>query len=213
MKNQTTSQPQMMQSADSRFPTELRRCLGADAPRAVQAIGNLDILRNRKLAVFCSVKCPGSLILKTYDLMRNLRETGVTVIGGFHSPIERECLHTLLRGKQPIIICPARSLEGMRVKSEYKSHVETSRLLFLSGLAEKRRRVVRGTSVFRNRFVAALADTIVVTYAQERGKTEELVRLALSWEKAVFTLADPANSGLIALGAKPILPSDGENFR
>jgi len=33
------------------------------------------------------------------------------VISGFHTPAEKECLRILLRGAQPIIICPARSIE------------------------------------------------------------------------------------------------------
>jgi len=30
---------------------------------------------------------------------RRMRDEGVTVISGFHSPIEKECLRILLRGK------------------------------------------------------------------------------------------------------------------
>jgi len=73
------------------------------------------LLKKTKLALFCSKKCPGQKILKAFDFARNLRDGQKTVISGFHSPIEKECLRILLRGKQPIIICPARSLEKMRV--------------------------------------------------------------------------------------------------
>jgi HEPN domain-containing protein len=44
---------------------------------------------------------------------------GVTVVGGFHAPMERECLTILLRGAQPVILCPARNI-GMRIRPEYK---------------------------------------------------------------------------------------------
>ena len=54
----------------------LRQCLGEDAPTLISALGNLDILQRKKLALFCSVKCPGSLILQTYDLARALRVSG-----------------------------------------------------------------------------------------------------------------------------------------
>ena len=56
--------------------------------------------------------------------MKELRVSDITVISGFHSPMERECLNILLRGKQSVIICPARSIEGMRIKSEYKKPLE-----------------------------------------------------------------------------------------
>jgi len=35
-------------------------------------IGNGDLLRRQTLALFCSVKCPGTAILRTYDLVRIL---------------------------------------------------------------------------------------------------------------------------------------------
>lgn len=85
---------------DPRYPRSLVQHLGHSAPVELSALGNFDILQKKTLALFCSVKCPGDLILKTYDLAQQLREAEVSVIGGFHSPMERECLTILLRGNQ-----------------------------------------------------------------------------------------------------------------
>jgi len=103
----------------------------------VDMIGNQEILQSKKLALFCSRQCPGNLILKAYDLARSLRDEGTTVISGFHTPVEKECLRILLRGKQPIIICPARSVEGMRIPSEWKQAIEQGRLLLLAPFEKK----------------------------------------------------------------------------
>ena len=92
----------------------------------------------QKLALFCSVKCPGNLILQTYDLACALRDAGVTVIGGFHSPMEKECLSLLLRGMQPVIICPARSIERLRLPTSWKALLAEDRLLLLLQLANFR---------------------------------------------------------------------------
>lgn len=51
-----------------RYPSRLIRHLGDHAPQSVDGIGNPEILGPASLAFFCSVKCPGDLILKTYDL-------------------------------------------------------------------------------------------------------------------------------------------------
>ena len=64
----------------------------------LQAIGDSEILNLEYTALFCSVRCPGDLILKTYDLARAMREAGTPVIGGFQTPMEKECLRLLLRG-------------------------------------------------------------------------------------------------------------------
>ncbi len=38
------------------------------------AIGNVQLLVAPMLALFCSIKCPGELILKLFDLARELRD-------------------------------------------------------------------------------------------------------------------------------------------
>jgi hypothetical protein len=90
----------------------------ADGPLAL--LGNPDLLGRPLLALFCSRRCPGSVILKTYDAAKALRAAGIAVIGGFQTPVERDCLAILLRGEQPVVICPARSLAGMRLAGPIK---------------------------------------------------------------------------------------------
>ena len=77
--------------------------------------GNLQLLEESLTAFFCSVPCPGDLILKAYDLARTMRDAGVPVIGGFQTPMVKECLRLLLRGSQPVVICPARGIDNMQV--------------------------------------------------------------------------------------------------
>jgi len=59
------------------------------------------------------VQCSGIIILKTFDAIRMLRDKGIVVIGGFHSPMERECLDLLQRGNQPVILCSAKGLNRL----------------------------------------------------------------------------------------------------
>ena len=54
----------------------------------IWALGDLKILEKPLVGFFCSIKCPGDIILSSYDLARVLRDSGVAAIGGFHSPIE-----------------------------------------------------------------------------------------------------------------------------
>jgi hypothetical protein len=85
------------------YPERLLACLGTSAPKRLSTIGSPDLLRIPSLALVSSVKCPGSLILKFYDMVRLLRDAGVPVIGGFHSPMEDETNSELIgMGVQPI---------------------------------------------------------------------------------------------------------------
>lgn len=184
------------------YPASLRRYFSDDAPETITAIGNLDILQNRSLAIFSSKKCPGSLIIKTYDFMKKLRESDITVISGFHSPMESECLNILLRGKQSVIICPARSIEGMRVKPEHKKPLENGLLLFLSPFDVKQNRISSGQADKRNQFVAAIADELFVPYAEPDSKTEALCKNWIEKGKTVRTFDSEYTENLFVMGAK-----------
>jgi predicted Rossmann fold nucleotide-binding protein DprA/Smf involved in DNA uptake len=144
------------------------------AQQTLQAWGNADVLKGENVALFCSARCPGDLILKAYDLAKKLRDDGVTVISGFHSPVEKECLRILLRGKQPIIICPARSLTNLRVPGDWKRPLESGRLLLLSPFSAKHRRVTADLAKRRNEVVAAIADRVCFIHVSPGGELEAL---------------------------------------
>lgn len=194
----------LIKQNDPRYPRSLVEHLGHSAPTEFSALGNLDILQQKALALFCSVKCPGDLILKTYDLAQQLREAGVTVIGGFHSPMERECLTILLRGNQPLIVCPARSLKNMRLPSAYKKPLDQGRLLLLSSFSEKERRHTVEYARRRNQFVAALSTAIFLAHAEPGSKTEALGHQVLQWGKPLYTHRSDLNTNLIVMGAVPL---------
>src|SRR4030042_392763 len=123
------------------YPTALADRVGVEAPRQLMALGNLDLLNLPKTALFCSAQCPGSALLAAYDQAARWRDSGRCVISGFHSPIEKECLSILLRGTQPIIMCPARGIENMRVPGDWKTPLAAGRLLILSPFSPPHRRV------------------------------------------------------------------------
>jgi predicted Rossmann fold nucleotide-binding protein DprA/Smf involved in DNA uptake len=116
------------------YPAELWEHLKVEAPSFISLSGNPDLLQKKPLALFSSIKCPGKLILKTYDLAQRLRDERVPVIGGFHSPMEKECLLILLRGTQPVIVCPNRGISGMRIPANWKRAIAEGRLLIVSPL-------------------------------------------------------------------------------
>jgi len=186
------------------YPTQLAERPGAGAPDTLWALGNVSILRGPALALFCSIRCPGNTILKTYDLVCALRDARTLVIGGFHSPMEKECLQLLLRGDQPVIVCPARGIQRMRVPAAWRGPIEEGRLLVLSPFDEKHRRPTVALSEKRNRFVATLANQIFIPYASAGGKTDRLVREVLDWGKPVLTFRGERNDNLVQLGTIPL---------
>ena len=154
----------------------------------ISYLASLEILSFKQTALFCSSKCPGSKIINTFDYVKEEREKGTVFISGFHSPIEMESLGILIRGKQPIIICPARGLEGMRISKEWKKLIDEGRLLLLSPFEAKHKRLSAERCWKRNLFVSAIADEIVIAHAEPGSKTEELVGEVKSWRKEIILL-------------------------
>jgi len=157
------------------------------------------------LALLCSVKCPGKLILTTYDLMQNLRDLGVHVISGFHSPMEQECLRILLRSPNPVTMCLARGLLT-RIPPVLQRPVAEGRLLLVAPFPATVRRVTAETSVKRNRVVADMAAAVIVPHAAPGSKIEVLSLELLAVGKPLYTFDHPANAALIQAGARPITP-------
>lgn len=201
-----------LKQEDPNYPAILNNHYGKHVPKCIALHGNINILRLNKLALFCSIKCPGNLILQALDLAQALRKAGITVIGGFHSPMEREVLKTLLRSPHPIIICPARSINRMRLPKEYKRPIAENRLLLLSPFDEKHCRITVETSNIRNKFVAALSEKVFVAYAAPGSKTEQFCKDILASGKTIFTLKSDDNKKLIELGAKPKESTDIKNL-
>ena len=166
---------------DALWPKTLTERLGSSAPTALQAIGPVAPLAARRTALFCSARTPGDAILRAHDAARRMRDAGVTVISGFHSPIEKDCLRILLRGKQPIIVCPARAIEGMRIPPECRAACEAGRLLFLSPFTEQPRRVTQGSALRRNEVVAALADEVFIAHITLGGRTRLMAEMLRRW--------------------------------
>lgn len=173
---------------DVRYPARLRERLGIHAPPQLTVLGSLELLALPKTALFCSSRCPGGAILSAYDQAQRWRDEGRCVIGGFQSPIEKECLKILLRGRQPIIICPARSIENMRLSKTWREDIDNSRLLLLSAFPQNIRRPTAAFADRRNQLVVALADEIAFFHITPGGKTARLFEQATAMKIRNFVL-------------------------
>ncbi len=158
---------------DVRYPARLRERLGDTAPGKLTTFGNLDLVALPKTAFFCSARCPGSAILRAYDQVASWRDAGRCIIGGFHSPVEKECLSILLRGASPIIICPARGMPK-RIPPEWEAPLGAGRMLIISIFPANQARVTADLAADRNAFVAALADEVWFAHITPGGQMEHL---------------------------------------
>ena len=136
-------------------------------------LGNKEILKQHKVAFFCLQKCPSHLILKSYDWAIEQRDTGVCIISGFHSKIEKDVLDFLLKGTQPIIMVLARKMKK-RFPVEQRKAIEENRLLIISPFDDKITQNSKDSCYKRNKVILDIADDIVVAFATKNRKLEKL---------------------------------------
>ena len=165
------------------WPRQLKPRLGADAPDVLWALGHPALLAVPLTALFCSARCPGEAILRAYDQAAHWRDTGRGVIGGFHAPLETECLRILLRGPQPVVLCPARGLPT-RLAPELHTPLAAGRLLVLSAFPATERRATRSLAERRNLLVAALAADVWFAHITAAGQMARLAQRVAEWQEA-----------------------------
>ncbi len=175
--------------------------MAAYAPPAVSLMGNAGLLARPGIGIVCSSRCPGSIVLDTYTLVRRMQPDGPTFIGGFHSPMERTCLDVLLARRVPVAYCPGRRLHPRALPALWKPALAEQRLALLSPFRSSQRRVTTSLARDRNAFVAVLSDILLVPYARDRGKVAGLVATAVARGKKVVTVRDAETDRLVMMGA------------
>jgi hypothetical protein len=138
-------------------------------------IGDIDLVKGHKTAFLCSRKIPASAVLKCYDWALAQREAHNCVISGFHSKLEKDVLHYLLKGTQPVIVALARGLMD-QVDSRVRKAIDDGKLLMITPFEKKVKRVTEETAVKRNLMMVDLADEIVVGHANESGQLYQMLR-------------------------------------
>jgi predicted Rossmann fold nucleotide-binding protein DprA/Smf involved in DNA uptake len=193
-------EPICIHAGDAGYPRRLG-ALGDGAPASLAMLGEPALLQLPLVAFFCSARLPPSCALASLDLARALRDTGVPVVSGFQSPAERACLDFLLRGRQPVVICPARGLGEMRMPAPWRAAREEGRLLLVSSFPDRVRRPTSALSEARNRLAIALSRSIVVIHATPGGRLARLAAEALKAGRRVYCLDLPENEDLRVAGA------------
>ena len=134
-------------------------------------LGNKDLLKLPKTAFLASNTFSSEIVLRCYDWATEMRRQERCVVSGFSSKLEKDVLHFLLKGNQPIIMVLARQMYKA-VPMDLKEALEQNRLLIIS--TSQAVRQSRATALARNRYVCEMADEIMLVGAAEGNSLFEL---------------------------------------
>ena len=158
----------------------------------------------RSIAFFCSKACPGDVILMAQDWANARGPDSAPVVGGFHTPIERDVLRILLRGAAPVTIVLARSVQGYRASPALKAAVTAGKAQIISPFPTTQTRTTATTAEARNRHILTRCRSVLFAHASPHGKTEALAREALSIGHKLYAFSSPSNAHLFEFGALPL---------
>ena len=136
-----------------------------------QYLGNKDLLQVPKTAFLASSTIPPDMVLKCYDWATQMAKDGKCVVSGFISHLEKEVLHFLAKGKQPIILVLARQMYK-QIPQELQSLLDSGRLLIISTSSSPRQS--KATALSRNRYICEIADQILFVGVNEKSSLYEL---------------------------------------
>ena len=153
---------------------------------AIEYLGNIDLLKVPKTAFLASSTIPPDMVLKCYDWATQMAKEGKCVVSGFSSHLEREVLHFLAKGKQPIILVLAREMYK-QIPQELQPLLDANRLLIIS--VSNATRQSKATAHARNKYICEIADQILFVGVNEKSslyRLQEVFKEKRKSDRGVF---------------------------
>ena len=132
---------------------------------SIEYLGNRDLLKVPMTGFLASNTIPPDMVLKCYDWATQMAKEGRCVVSGFSSHLEKEVLHFLAKGKQPIILVLAREMYK-QIPLELQTLLDENRLLIIS--VSKAVRQSKATAYTRNKYICEIAEKILFVGVSEK---------------------------------------------
>lgn len=139
----------------------------------IQYRGNIELLQLPKTAFLSSRNISPPSVMACYDWATQQRSAGRCIISGFHSQIEKDVLHFLLKGTQPVIMVLGRSLYK-KLPEELIKPLEENRLLIVSVVSQTTNRQSVESAMIRNKYIIENADEVVFGSLDPNGMLNQL---------------------------------------
>lgn len=115
-----------------------------------------------KTAFLASSTISPDMVLRCYDWATSKHEG--CIVSGFSSKLEKDVLHFLIKGKQPVIMVLARQMYK-QIPQELQPLIDENRLLIIS--VSNSVRQSKATALARNRYICEQADHIFMVGVTE----------------------------------------------
>ena len=172
--------------------------LTSDKKKDVFFTGNLDIIKKYPvIGVLASGKAPGPVVWESYQFFYALRDAGVTIAGGWHSPLEKGILDALIEGNVNVAFFAAKGLKARGFQQKFKLLDRKSRGLMISPFPDNVTKInsTEGPRL-RNELLAAISDILLIPYIKPRGKLFHMLKAESVFLNKTFVLNHVENDKL-----------------
>ncbi len=138
-----------------------------------------------RIAIFASRTVSSGSVLRCYDWATEQKQLGRCVVSGFHSKLEKDVLHFLLKTKTPTILVLGRS-PYKKLPKAFQQAVDEGLLQIIS--VSNAPRQTEDTSRKRNEHIISLADEIVFASLNEQSSLYPLYMKAKTTNKPITLL-------------------------
>jgi predicted Rossmann fold nucleotide-binding protein DprA/Smf involved in DNA uptake len=157
------------------LPVDIRKRFDAEKPLQLSCIGNADLLNTPLLGLIASRECPGHIMIETLDRIPEWIKERKTIVSGFHSPLEQQVFHSLLRRKGCVIKVLARGVRDYRPLAHEQEPLAEGRMLIVTARPSTVTRTTRATALERNRLVLVLTEEHCVPYLSPNSPLQAMV--------------------------------------
>lgn len=205
-----------LNTESNQYPDQLARALGGKAPRHLHCLGNLDLLRRKKVGFSGARKASAKGLNLAETYAGQFAREGWTVVSGYANGVDVVSHGAALAAGGTTILVLPHGLDGFYVRPELRKHWDWSRTLVVSqfdaGAPFQAFRAIQ-----RNAVIAGLSQGVLVFEPGALGGTLNTgmttLQLKIPLFAAVYDGMPPTAVGhrlLIARGGRPLM-ADREN--
>ncbi len=121
-------------------------------------IGNMELLKQKKIAFLCSSKTTSRDIMRSFDWAMNVPKDSC-IISGFQTKLEQDVLHILLKRHVSVIIVLARRMYKT-LPAEIQEAVDLQEALVIS--LSNNPRNSKENAIRRNKYIIEIANNITI---------------------------------------------------
>lgn len=166
--------------------------------------GNISLLEQSPMAVFCSREIPLSIYHTANEVFTEILKLPVAIAGGWQSAMEKRVLKNYKReGQANIIYFLAKGIEQFKLPAYLTLLMESEKLLIISPLLDKRR-IEKRFVIMRDELILGFIKRFLFLYINPNGYLENIFNRCVSEDKTVYLLEHQANSRYFKEGVDPL---------